>query len=121
MTGYPVVIAGGGPTGMMLAGELAIAGVKAVIVERQTSRDFGGSRAGGLYARTLEVLDQRGIADRCASASSRKATRLSAASGSPAARARAAAVIRGSIRFPSYLLLTLPCRAAVHSRLVQRR
>ncbi len=64
MTGYSVVIAGGGPTGMMLAGELALAGVKAVIVERETSRDFGGSRAGGLYARTLEVLDQRGIADR---------------------------------------------------------
>ncbi len=64
MTGHSVVIAGCGPTGMMLAGELALAGVKAVIVERQSSRDFGGSRAGGLYARTLEVLDQRGIADR---------------------------------------------------------
>lgn len=64
MTGTSVVIAGGGPTGMMLAGELALAGVEAVIVERQNSREFGGSRAGGLYARTLEVLDQRGIADR---------------------------------------------------------
>ena len=64
MTGYSVVIAGCGPTGMMLAGELALAGVEAVIVERQTARDSGGSRAGGLYARTLEVLDQRGIAER---------------------------------------------------------
>jgi 3-(3-hydroxy-phenyl)propionate hydroxylase len=59
-----VVIAGCGPTGMMLAAELALAGVRAIIVERQASRDFGGSRAGGLYARTLEVLDQRGIVDR---------------------------------------------------------
>lgn len=64
MNGNSVVIAGAGPTGMMLAGELTLAGVGVVIVERQTSRDFGGSRAGGLYARTLEVLDQRGIADR---------------------------------------------------------
>jgi 2-polyprenyl-6-methoxyphenol hydroxylase-like FAD-dependent oxidoreductase len=64
MNGNAVVIAGGGPTGMMLAGELALAGVETVIVERETGRNFGGSRAGGLYARTLEVLDQRGIADR---------------------------------------------------------
>jgi 2-polyprenyl-6-methoxyphenol hydroxylase-like FAD-dependent oxidoreductase len=64
MSRYSVVIAGCGPTGMMLAGELALAGVDAIVVERQTSRDFGGSRAGGLYARTLEVFDQRGIADR---------------------------------------------------------
>jgi 2-polyprenyl-6-methoxyphenol hydroxylase-like FAD-dependent oxidoreductase len=49
---------------MMLAGELALAGVDAVIVERRSNRDFGGSRAGGLYSRTLEVLDQRGIAGR---------------------------------------------------------
>jgi 3-(3-hydroxy-phenyl)propionate hydroxylase len=64
MTGHAVVIAGGGPTGMMLAGELALAGVDAVIVERRASRQLDGSRAGGLYARTIEVLDQRGIADR---------------------------------------------------------
>jgi 3-(3-hydroxy-phenyl)propionate hydroxylase len=64
MTGHAVVIAGGGPTGMMLAGELTLAGVDVVIVERRTSRELDGSRAGGLYARTIEVLDQRGIADR---------------------------------------------------------
>jgi 3-(3-hydroxy-phenyl)propionate hydroxylase len=64
MTDHAVVIAGGGPTGMMLAGELALAGVDAVIVERRTSRELDGSRAGGLYARTIEVLDQRGIAER---------------------------------------------------------
>ncbi|HEY6568261.1 MAG TPA: FAD-dependent monooxygenase [Actinomycetota bacterium] len=61
---HGVVIAGGGPTGMMLAGELALAGVDVVIVERRTSRTLESSRAGGLYARTIEVLDQRGIADR---------------------------------------------------------
>jgi len=64
MTGHAVVIAGGGPTGMMLAGELALAGVDVAIVERRVSQERAGSRAGGLHARTIEVLDQRGIADR---------------------------------------------------------
>ncbi len=58
------VIAGGGPTGLMLAGELALAGVDVAIVERRASQDLTGSRAGGLHSRTIEVLDQRGIADR---------------------------------------------------------
>jgi 2-polyprenyl-6-methoxyphenol hydroxylase-like FAD-dependent oxidoreductase len=64
MTEHAVMIAGGGPTGLMLAGELALAGVDVVIVERRASQDLAGSRAGGLHARTIEVLDQRGIADR---------------------------------------------------------
>ena len=59
-----MVIAGGGPTGLMLAGELALAGVDVAIVERRPSQDLPGSRAGGLLSRTIEVLDQRGIADR---------------------------------------------------------
>src|ERR1700733_9677562 len=61
---HAVVIAGGGPTGMMLAGELTLAGVDVAIVERRASAELVGSRAGGLHARTIEVLDQRGIADR---------------------------------------------------------
>jgi 3-(3-hydroxy-phenyl)propionate hydroxylase len=64
MTGHAVVIAGGGPTGLMLAGELALAAVDVAIVERRASHDLDGSRSGGLHARTIEVLDQRGIADR---------------------------------------------------------
>src|SRR6186997_2068293 len=64
MTKHAVVIAGGGPTGLMLAGELALAGVDVVIVERRPDQTLAGSRAGGLQARTIEVLDQRGIADR---------------------------------------------------------
>src|SRR3954469_23700993 len=48
----------------MLAGELALLKVDVVVVERRTSQDLAGSRAGGLHARTIEVLDQRGIADR---------------------------------------------------------
>ena len=64
MTGHAVVIAGGGPTGMMLAGELALAGVDVAVVERRASQDVAGSRARGLQSRTIEVLDQRGIADR---------------------------------------------------------
>jgi len=59
-----VVIAGGGPTGLMLAGELALAGVDVAIVERRASQELEGPRARGLHSRTIEVLDQRGIADR---------------------------------------------------------
>lgn len=61
---HGVVIAGGGPTGLMLAGELALAGVDVAIVERRVNQDLIGARAGGLHARTIEILDQRGIADR---------------------------------------------------------
>ena len=64
MTEHAVVIAGGGPTGLMLAGELALAGIDVAIVERRESQDLAGLRAGGLHVRTIEVLDQRGIADR---------------------------------------------------------
>jgi 3-(3-hydroxy-phenyl)propionate hydroxylase len=64
MIEHAVVIAGGGPTGLMLAGELALAGVDVAIVERRASQALAGSRAGGLQSRTIEVLDQRGIADR---------------------------------------------------------
>ena len=68
MTEHAVVIAGGGPTGLMLAGELALAGIDVVIVERRASQELDGSRAGGLHSRTIEVLDQRGIAERFLSA-----------------------------------------------------
>jgi 3-(3-hydroxy-phenyl)propionate hydroxylase len=64
MTEHAVVIAGAGPTGLMLAGELALAGVDVAVVERRIDQQLAGSRAGGLSARTIEVLDQRGIADR---------------------------------------------------------
>jgi 2-polyprenyl-6-methoxyphenol hydroxylase-like FAD-dependent oxidoreductase len=64
MTEHAVVIAGGGPTGLMLAGELALARVDVAIVERRESQDLVGLRAGGLHIRTIEVLDQRGIAER---------------------------------------------------------
>ena len=63
-TEHAVMIAGGGPTGLMLAAELALAGVDVAIVERRASQELVGSRAGGLHSRTLEVFDQRGIADR---------------------------------------------------------
>jgi len=64
MAEHAVVVVGGGPAGLMLAGELALAGIDVAIVERRTSQDLPGSRAGGLHSRTIEVLDQRGIADR---------------------------------------------------------
>ncbi|MCC6930108.1 MAG: FAD-dependent monooxygenase [Gemmatimonadaceae bacterium] len=64
MTHHAVVIAGGGPTGLMLAGELALAGVDAVIIERWPNQQLSGSRALGVTARTIEAFDQRGIAQR---------------------------------------------------------
>ncbi|WHO79937.1 FAD-dependent monooxygenase [Rhizobium leguminosarum] len=64
MREHAVVVAGAGPTGLMLAGELAVAGVDVAIVERRPDQKLAGTRAGGLSARTLEVLDQRGIVDR---------------------------------------------------------
>ena len=68
MTEHAVVIAGGGPTGLMLAGELALARIDVAVVERRTNQEVDGSRAGGLHSRTIEVLDQRGIAERFLSA-----------------------------------------------------
>src|SRR5437773_11128168 len=64
MAEHAVVVAGGGPTGLMLAGELALAGVDVAIVERRASQDLTGTRSRGLHSRTIAVLDQRGIADR---------------------------------------------------------
>jgi 2-polyprenyl-6-methoxyphenol hydroxylase-like FAD-dependent oxidoreductase len=68
MTEHSVVVAGGGPSGMMLASELALAGIDVVLVERRTSQELEGSRSGGLHSRTIEELDQRGIAERFVSA-----------------------------------------------------
>ena len=59
-----VIVVGSGPSGMMLAGELALAGVDVVVIERRPTGELAGSRAGGIHSRTIEVLDQRGIADR---------------------------------------------------------
>ena len=64
MTEHAVVIAGGGPTGMMLAAELALAGVDVAVVERRPDHELAGSRAGGFHSRTIEILDQRGVAGR---------------------------------------------------------
>jgi 3-(3-hydroxy-phenyl)propionate hydroxylase len=64
MAEHAVVIAGGGPTGLMLAGELALAGVDVAVVERRPNQQLSGARALGISSRTIEVLDQRGIADR---------------------------------------------------------
>lgn len=63
-TNHAVAIAGGGPTGLMLAAELALARIDVAIIERRETQELAGSRAGGLHARTIEVLDQRGVAER---------------------------------------------------------
>src|SRR5467141_1419978 len=81
MAEHAVVVAGGGPTGLMLAGELALAGVDVAIIERRASQDLAGSRARGLHSRTIEVLDQRGIADRFLSEG--QAAQVAAFAGTP--------------------------------------
>ena len=63
-TEHAVVIAGAGPAGMMLAAELALANVDVAIVEQRADHDLVGSRAGGFHSRTIEMLDQRGVAER---------------------------------------------------------
>jgi 2-polyprenyl-6-methoxyphenol hydroxylase-like FAD-dependent oxidoreductase len=63
-TEHAVVISGAGPTGLMLAAELALAEINVAIVERRPDQKLAGMRAGGLHARTIEIFDQRGIADR---------------------------------------------------------
>ncbi len=64
MNDHAVVVAGAGPTGLMLAGELSLAGVDVAIVERRASQELDSSRSRGLHSRTIELLDQRGIAER---------------------------------------------------------
>ncbi|MBR0856766.1 FAD-dependent monooxygenase [Bradyrhizobium liaoningense] len=64
MADHAVIIAGGGPTGLMLAAELALANVDVAVVERRVSQELVETRAGGLHARSIEILDQRGVADR---------------------------------------------------------
>src|SRR3984885_11135910 len=64
MQEHAVVIAGAGPTGLMLGGELALAGIDVAVLERRPNQELAGWRAGGLSSRTLEVFDQRGIVDR---------------------------------------------------------
>ncbi|MHB1139248.1 MAG: FAD-dependent monooxygenase, partial [Microthrixaceae bacterium] len=61
---HDVVIAGGGPTGMMLAAELTLAGADVLVVERRANQELESPRARGLHSRTIEVFDQRGVADR---------------------------------------------------------
>ncbi len=61
---HEVTIVGAGPTGLMLAGELALAGIEVTVLERRPTTDLVGTRARGFHSRTLEILDQRGLAER---------------------------------------------------------
>lgn len=58
-----VIVAGGGPTGLMLAGELRLHGVRVLVLEKE-ERPTAQARARGLHARSIEVMDQRGLLER---------------------------------------------------------
>ena len=64
MNHHQVVVVGAGPAGMMLGAELTLAGVDVVVLDRRPTIELESPRSRGLHSRTLEVLDQRGIADR---------------------------------------------------------
>src|SRR5437763_4697252 len=81
MSEHAVVIAGGGPTGMMLAAELTLAGTDVLIVERRASFQLESPRSRGLHSRTVEVLAQRGVVDRFLAEG--KATQVQAFAGVP--------------------------------------
>ncbi|MEV6420242.1 rifampin monooxygenase [Streptomyces sp. NPDC051662] len=58
-----VIVAGGGPTGLMLAGELRLHGVHVLVLEKE-AEPSGQSRALGMHVRSIEMLDQRGLLER---------------------------------------------------------
>jgi 2-polyprenyl-6-methoxyphenol hydroxylase-like FAD-dependent oxidoreductase len=63
-TPAPVIIAGAGPTGLTLATELRRGGANVLLLDRRPNRGVDGSRAAGMQPRTVEMLDQRGVAER---------------------------------------------------------
>ncbi|MBY8345013.1 FAD-dependent monooxygenase [Streptomyces spinosirectus] len=62
-TQHSVIVVGAGPAGLLLAGDLAAAGVPVTLVEKRPHKTSNLSRAFVLHARTLEQLDARGLAD----------------------------------------------------------
>ncbi|TQM69236.1 2-polyprenyl-6-methoxyphenol hydroxylase-like FAD-dependent oxidoreductase [Actinomadura hallensis] len=67
---FDVIIIGAGPTGLMLAAELRLHGVRTLVLEKETEPN-GVVRALGLHVRSIEIMDQRGLLDRFLAAGTR--------------------------------------------------
>ena len=85
-----VVIVGAGPTGLLLAGDLAAAGVSVTVLERRPEHENNLTRAFAVHARTLEVLDARGLADELLARGTPRAAAVPAPAASDLAGCRAA-------------------------------
>jgi 2-polyprenyl-6-methoxyphenol hydroxylase-like FAD-dependent oxidoreductase len=81
-TDTDVLVVGAGPTGLMLAFELALAGARTIVVEK-AEQPNPQSRAGGIQPRTAEVLDMRGLLDEISDPATRTLSRVGHFAGLP--------------------------------------
>jgi 2-polyprenyl-6-methoxyphenol hydroxylase-like FAD-dependent oxidoreductase len=97
MDAVDVVVVGAGPTGLALAGELGLAGVRCRVLERRDGQP-NITRAFAVHARTLELLDARGLADQLVA----RGNRVTSVSPTPGATLDLSTI---ASRFPMLLIV----------------
>ncbi|WP_100448521.1 FAD-dependent monooxygenase [Glycomyces xiaoerkulensis] len=73
-----IIVVGAGPTGLLLAGDLAEAGLEVTVLDKRPAGRSNLSRAFGVHARTMEVFDMRGLAGELLSHTSYKMDKVAA-------------------------------------------